>query len=171
MAHSNSNSKYYSFWQAGYGISVSITKEQAVEMQELAKDYFPDEFGGILIGKYAADFSEAFIEGFLTTSKIKNSSSRFTRYAQELNQKLDQVHRQSGGETHYLGEWHSHPIGQAIPSHIDKKAMTDIANDPKIETSTPILLIMGNLRQNPELSCYIHKLGSLLETSPEKFFL
>lgn len=43
----------------------------------------------------------------------------------------------------FVGDWHTHPNGPALPSRRDRKAAGQLANDPDYGTPTPVIAIVA----------------------------
>lgn len=124
-------------------------------MQALADAHSPNEFGGILIGHYAPDKRMAHLTAVIPAKAYQASPTRFERRAELLNEYLENLREATQGQTHYLGEWHTHPNQRAFPSQLDRKALSDIAADPQVEIANPLLIIIGAHHGKPECSCYV----------------
>jgi JAB domain-containing protein similar to deubiquitination enzymes len=62
-----------------------------------------------------------------------------------------------GSPQHYVGEWHSHPMGGAHPSSTDVNSGMDIARDEDVPCNEIISLILGNINSStPDLSVSVY---------------
>ncbi|WP_158611843.1 Mov34/MPN/PAD-1 family protein [Guyparkeria sp. SCN-R1] len=113
------------------------------------------ETGGILIGYYRN--GEAIITE--VTSPPPDSKSgwfRFERGTRGVKSYLEEKWAADPREF-YLGEWHSHPTQQARPSSTDHRQMQQISNDPDIDCSQPILIVVaGQAKPLPEFSVGVY---------------
>jgi len=55
------------------GLTITIDDELVKLLQECASDYYPNEFGGLLIGEYSEDKKNAFITRTILPKKFKSS--------------------------------------------------------------------------------------------------
>lgn len=102
----------------------------------------PDmETGGILVGNYYGDGVVAKItEAFLPSVDSFGSCTTFNRGTRGLSEAL--ADRWSKETSHYVGEWHYHPLGEGQPSDTDRKQMIQFAREKTMQSSVPILLIV-----------------------------
>lgn len=56
---------------------------------------------------------------------------------------IEEVHEQSGGRERWIGSWHTHPLGPAIPSLTDRRTARRIASDPAVGCPQPAMLIQA----------------------------
>ncbi|MBD3216411.1 MAG: hypothetical protein GF311_27610 [Candidatus Lokiarchaeota archaeon] len=98
---------------------------------------FPNETGGILIGRFD---SNSILIQYATDSgpMAKRSPGGFRRDGDYSQAILDRIFQESLGEFDYIGEWHSHPA-MVGPSSRDRKAMRWIARNRKYDMSFPVL--------------------------------
>jgi proteasome lid subunit RPN8/RPN11 len=148
-----------SVWLSPYAITTMLTAANSAGRRET---------GGILIGRYSsrgwiADVVEA-------TPKPKGSRSGwfwFQRSSTGLATLLEERWRNG---LHYLGEWHSHPGGQPVPSGLDIRAMRAIACDGSYCCPAPILVILGSANSIWSFSATLFREGQIvdLERCPRK---
>lgn len=124
------------------GLSLLISDILLREIESLARKYYPNEHGGLLLGSYNTDSKEASITALIKPRKFEGNKMSFTRGPEGLNGIIKKAYEKTKGTTIYIGEWHSHPDCPAIPSSVDKDTIRQIANDPLIMVSTPIMLIV-----------------------------
>ena len=115
--------------------------------------HFPQETGGILVGRVEGDC--AFIQHATGPGPHANHAlTKFKRdghYSQEVLNKLIQ---DSSGTLDYIGEWHSHPV-KSNPSSVDITSMKWIAGNPQYAVTEPIMLLCyGSGLNRWELQCY-----------------
>lgn len=115
--------------------------------------HFPDETGGILVGK--TESSHVSIQRAIGAGPgAYHSPGRFKRDGDFSQEVLDALVRELRGEFDYVGEWHSHPI-HSKPSITDIKSMKWVATNPKYATTEPIMLLCTNDDVNSwHLRCY-----------------
>lgn len=124
-----------------------------------AESEYPNENGGMLVGRYSEDNHTVYIEDIVVPVEKVTGRFRFTRSAKGL-EKVWEGYDEKG--LRYVGEWHSHPNGAAEYSHVDLEAMVEIEREVSIEN--PILLIVSvrNHRYGAE-KFYCYKNNDLLE--------
>lgn len=117
-----------------------VPNRAAALLEGYARASYPEETGGILIGRHdGLHITVTHIVG--PGPQATHKPGRFWRDGQHAKRELDRIYAKTGGETDYIGEWHSHPIS-GPPSTIDKATMRCISNDPAYGIATPILIIM-----------------------------
>jgi integrative and conjugative element protein (TIGR02256 family) len=124
------------------GLSLNIDDKLLTEIVEAGRKYYPNEFGGFLIGNYSEDFKELNITDTILPNKHKASRYLFERDAARIDHKLKQFYLETP-KKYYVGEWHTHPNNLPIPSNTDSNAMVSIANHDKVSINNPALLIIG----------------------------
>lgn len=110
---------------------------------ESSREY-PNETGGILIGKFNENENYVLIE-YATASGpgAQFSPSHFRRDGDYSQMLLDEIVTKSDGEYDYIGEWHSHPV-KSGPSARDRAAMRWIAKNSKYAIKQPIMGLCTN---------------------------
>ncbi|MEG9302886.1 MULTISPECIES: Mov34/MPN/PAD-1 family protein [Psychrobacter] len=103
--------------------------------------HYPKEYGGFLIGKYSNDFKTLYIEQSITAEIFKSSRVEFTRESNYLKSEFEKLFINKG--LYYVGEWHTHPDGEAWYSSTDLSAMISIAREKNVKIDNPILLILS----------------------------
>lgn len=115
---------------------------------------YPNESGGILIGKYSSDLKTAIIYSITDApSDSKMGKTWFKRGVNGLQELLNRKWVKS--QQFYLGEWHFHPNGTPIPSQTDIQEMRKISKNHNYNCPEPILLIASNYNEHWELGEYI----------------
>jgi integrative and conjugative element protein (TIGR02256 family) len=127
--------------------------------------HYPNEFGGLLIGKYSDNFKTCVIETTVLPIKYKSSRYSFERGRDGLKKML-KVFYNSEPSLIYVGEWHTHTDNTSTPSDIDKLAMRKIEEHLDIGISSPLLIIIGLDKNHYEAGFYIqyHKIMYKYET-------
>jgi integrative and conjugative element protein (TIGR02256 family) len=78
------------------------------------------EAGGILLGRYLLEGDDIVVDQItLPTTRDRRSRYRFYRHHKAHQDIIDRVWHASAGTCTYLGEWHTHPEAQPIPSPVD----------------------------------------------------
>jgi integrative and conjugative element protein (TIGR02256 family) len=97
------------------------------------------ETGGPLVGYVAeGDFVIVRAVGVPVATRRRTT---FQPQHRAVDQILAEQHRRSGGHLRYLGSWHSHPSGSALPSPTDRRTAKNIAQEPAVELPSPLQLI------------------------------
>ncbi len=143
-------------------LSLLIDEKFVVKIASLATEYYPREIGGFFIGKYIEDNKTAIITDIRTPAKFTNGITHFYRDTHDLNKYLLELQK-SNTELLYLGEWHSHPNGVAIPSNIDRNMMLKIAGDSNSKIQNPILGIISIIRKQSDIEFYVVHNGEILK--------
>ncbi len=129
--------------------------------------HFPNETGGILIGK--VDHGKVIIQKATGPGPTAHHTpARFKRDGEFSQQVLEAAVQDSGGKYDYIGEWHSHPFNSE-PSLVDTKAMKWIATNEKYAISEPVLLLCIAVGFHKwEVRCYslVRKRLKLLKSIP-----
>jgi integrative and conjugative element protein (TIGR02256 family) len=105
---------------------------------------FKHEAGGVLLGRYIKDSKDIIID--LATqpqSKDKRSRFRFFRKQEEHQAIVEQVWKESEGTCNYLGEWHTHPEPNPVPSSVDVKTWIRQVRETKFQGDCLYSVIVG----------------------------
>lgn len=102
------------------------------------------EIGGILMGEHVE--RETFRICDFTIQRDGGTWFTFVRRVQKsLKQSLRQFfekNKHNYTKFNYLGEWHSHPSFNLIPSLQDRQSMFDIVNNPEVGANFVVLLLV-----------------------------
>ena len=79
-------------------------------------------------------------------------NSYFYRSFKIANKIINQAFQESNGTVLYLGEWHTHPVDNPIPSPTDKTSIENIYNTANLSVNVIIYLIIG--RSSIYYGCY-----------------
>jgi integrative and conjugative element protein (TIGR02256 family) len=142
------------------GLTITIDDELVKLLQECASDYYPNEFGGLLIGEYSEDKKNAFITRTILPKKFKSSRHKFERETEDLKEELIDYFHLTPSLT-YVGEWYSHPDGPSVPSETDLKALENIVRYEEVFIDNPILLIISISKQSFVLGFYVYVNGKI----------
>lgn len=106
------------------------------------------EAGGILLGQYFPKKNLVRI-CFATRpgGKDKRARCSFERDAARSTRLAGIMWGKSGGEILYLGEWHTHPEADPIPSWVDRNSMMKQLRESSVVTPGLVLIIAGK-REN-----------------------
>lgn len=102
------------------------------------------EAGGILLGKVKLDYSEyEIVDISEPCSKDKRSKYGFIRNKENAQKIINEAFEKSNGVIQYMGEWHTHPELNPIPSNTDKKLLDECFKNKNIPRKI-FMLILGN---------------------------
>ena len=121
-------------------LQLNFSEKLISDLSEIAIKAYPNEIGGLLIGKYSADLKSLNVTEFLLPTNYHSSPISFIRNIDSLISKLKALFSVN---KHYIGEWHTHPDGSSQYSTTDLNAMINIANTDSVSIENPILLIVA----------------------------
>lgn len=150
----------YKVYKNSTGLRVKLPESIYEEVQKCIEKFYPNECGGIFVGTID-NGNTAVISEMMLPKKFRSTPIYFVRVADLLNKWLEKIFQRDGGNTIYLGEWHSHPNGSPYPSNTDLKAMEDIANNNDVRISTPLLLIVAYNGEVYKEKIYIYQENNL----------
>jgi integrative and conjugative element protein (TIGR02256 family) len=100
------------------------------------------EIGGLLLGEDLGD--ELFSVVDISVQRSGGTHSCFIRNPSDHKAQLEKFFAQTGNNYarfNYLGEWHSHPSFEPIPSGTDLRTMQSIIEDPDVGVNFLVLLV------------------------------
>lgn len=106
------------------------------------------EIGGVVVGEHLED--ETFRITDVSIQTAYGTRTRFERDPVYHADFLAKFFERTGEEYtrfNYLGEWHSHPSFEPIPSRDDVTTMQSIVDDPAVGVNFAVLLIV---RKDPQ---------------------
>jgi len=122
-------------------ILVKVGKDAYDSMVATCRKSPNRETGGILVGKYSNGGTTAKImEALPPTVDSVRTSSTFSRGIHGLSKALFSRWGKTG--SHYIGEWHYHPLGKGEPSGRDTSQMIDFAREESMQSPVPIMAIV-----------------------------
>jgi integrative and conjugative element protein (TIGR02256 family) len=162
----------HSVWRPPDGeYTVTIERPCFDAMQRLAREHYPREVGTSLVGGYSDDGYRAWVTGLAPlTPDSRGTRNTFYRGALGLREFFRGLFTSSRGRTHYVGDWHSHPDGPALPSPTDDHNALSIARDSKAQCPECLLVILGGNSTAPDLGVFVYsrKRGRIvLSAEPE----
>ncbi|MEC1743308.1 ribosomal-processing cysteine protease Prp [Schinkia azotoformans] len=100
------------------------------------------ESGGILLGKV---YKDLIVVDTISEPSIEDQSGRyfFKRDVQKAQKIIKVAWEKSRGERIYLGEWHTHPEDNPIPSSDDSKLINNMLKDSHMEIDFLVMVIIG----------------------------
>lgn len=128
----------------GRGETVRLTPLGLARLHELAWKSFPNETGGVLLGRRTeADGLGASVEHIVGPGpSARHERARFVPDSRWQAHEVEALWRQDQG-LQYLGDWHTHPGGSAIPSAMDKDALGAIAAFADARQAAPVMVILA----------------------------
>jgi integrative and conjugative element protein (TIGR02256 family) len=123
---------------------VWISGDSAELMIRLSREGYPHETGGVLVG-HASPYGLVVTHATGAGPDAEQRQSTFRRDGEFTQEAVDGIFAATGGQSDYLGEWHSHPW-PAGPSVMDRQAMAWISRSPVYRTPEPLLVIVQRSR-------------------------
>jgi integrative and conjugative element protein (TIGR02256 family) len=123
---------------------VHIGENLVRAMEREAERHYPNETGGVLLG-YADPEDEAHIRVTAQIGpgpKAKHEPFRFEPDAGWQERRIAELYEESGRVITYLGDWHSHPRGDRVPSSIDRYTAREIARCAAARLPHPLIMIL-----------------------------
>ena len=126
-------------------IGVTLTEQCLQEARRLCSAAYPQETGGILVGRYSGDRNVAHIlQAAEPPTDSRFGRSWFARGVQGIRNQLSALWNQPKNQRqYYLGEWHFHPDGSPEPSPQDRSEMLAISLHSPTQCPEPVLLILA----------------------------
>lgn len=105
----------------------------------------PDETGGVLIGHFDLLRRRVYVvDSIPSPSDSREARTSYIRGVYGLLEAARDVEKNSAGQLHYIGEWHSHPAGFGCnPSGADRELFRWIGEVMRAEGLPPVMLITG----------------------------
>jgi integrative and conjugative element protein (TIGR02256 family) len=100
------------------------------------------EIGGLLLGEHIGDETFRLVD--VTVQRSGGSSAHFIRDPAQHQMRLDSFFAETGRDFtryNYLGEWHSHPSFQPLPSSKDISTMQALVENAKVGVNFAVLII------------------------------
>ncbi len=101
------------------------------------------EIGGLLMGEHIAEDTFRVVE--ISVQTLQGTHSTFERDPDEHRAQLAEFFARTGADYtrfNYLGEWHSHPSFEPLPSSKDMQTMRSIVGDPRVGVNFAVLIIV-----------------------------
>ncbi|WP_410511763.1 Mov34/MPN/PAD-1 family protein [Paenibacillus sp. BR2-3] len=127
-----------------FGKMEVIINEEVLRIFESYRQVRKDqhESGGILLGRVYMD--RIVIEHVSEPSETDRSGRCFfERDVKTAQQIVDKNWEESGGQIIYLGEWHTHPEAVPHPSLTDRKLISSMIRDSRMEIDFLFIVIIG----------------------------
>lgn len=139
-------------------LNVSVSRESLQRMMDLVKEKSGIETGGVLAGMSDKEGNIIITHASGPGPKALHTKMTFEKDIEFCQNFLDNLFESSGGTALYVGEWHSHPEDDNMPSGIDIKSLSEIALQKEYLTVNPAMIIFST-EGTP--SCSIHPAGKL----------
>lgn len=142
------------FYSDDIGLSIEIRKELLNFLSNEGIKHSPNEFGGLLIGRYIENSKTCLIKSTILPKRYKSTRYDFERGKSGLKKKLHEYYH-SEPRLFYVGEWHTHNNHSIAPSSIDMIAMQKLEESANLGIFSPLLLIIGLNIDNYLVGFYI----------------
>jgi integrative and conjugative element protein (TIGR02256 family) len=137
-------------------LKVSISSEVLQLMKNLVIEKDKIETGGVLAGSLDQEGNIRITHASKPGPNAVHARTEFKKDVLFCQKFLDDLYQESGKETVYMGEWHSHPDKNNKPSGLDIKSLSEIGLQKEYLTVNPAMIIFSNAG-NP--SCTVHPAG------------
>ena len=102
------------------------------------------EAGGVLIGRLVTDAVDLMVDTATVPARSDlRQRFRFFRKASSAQGQVDRAWVSSSGTQNYLGEWHSHPEDDPLPSPMDVENWHRIVSSASFEQAFLLFVIVG----------------------------
>ena len=116
---------------------------KAKRLQRELKRAGAQEIGGLLMGEHVQD--EVFRIADVSIQRSGGTNVCFIRHPEKHRHDLDAFFARTEKDYerfNYLGEWHSHPSFEPLPSNTDIATMQSISEDPTVGAHFVVLMIV-----------------------------
>lgn len=135
------------------GLEIVLDDNLLSELIKIGMQHFPKEIGGFLIGYYSNNNKTLYVTDTILPIKYKSTKDEFIRETEGIMDILTEFYNKEISKI-YIGEWHTHPNSEPIPSLTDMASILKIEEQNIIKENNPILLIMGNLNKIVKTKIY-----------------
>lgn len=109
-----------------------------------ADDKIPNETGGLLFGYWVEQFREVVVTSVVGPGPgAEHHRSRFVPDDKYQEEELARLYQQHGRLQTYLGDWHTHPVGPAYLSKLDRRTLSKIASFQSARIPCPVMVVMS----------------------------
>lgn len=129
------------FYQDETNLTLTVESKVLKSIEQVSRKYYPNEFGGILMGTYLNSYSDLVISDIIIPDIYKSSPTKFEPDHKDLNTKAKEYFKLFDDKVIYIGDWHSHPNGSNHFSQTDFNSIRDVAKSKAVNIKNPILLI------------------------------
>jgi len=128
-----------------YNISIHIHPSIIDTIRCYSQGAFDFEAGGILLGKKLIDSEDYTISELTRPNQFdKRTRFGFLRSKKAAQHVINQRWRNSKGIVNYLGEWHTHPFANPMPSMTDQILLNTIAKEKSCVFTHYFMFILGS---------------------------
>lgn len=142
------------FQNKQHGLSIQLENDLYLDLSQKAISAYPNETGGLLVGKYNAKQDCVTIFRSLVPTKIESNRTSYHRSVEGME---DEWRKLADEGLYYVGEWHSHPGGSAMFSSCDETALRSLQKEEGIVIKKPVMIILStdkNKVRNIGVYCY-----------------
>lgn len=125
------------------GLKIVIRPEVITEINRYYHNNFNYEVGGILFGKFSRENKVIEIMEVCQVKSSFFSKILYKRDVKKAQRIIDKRWYETNGVLNYVGEWHTHPGMQAVPSVVDKNSLREIMMMVQDVLPGIVLLIAG----------------------------
>src|SRR5665647_1501067 len=113
------------------------------------------ETGGVLLG-YATETEWVVGAVVGPGPDASHWATGFTPDAEWQAERIAELYEASGRRLQYLGDWHTHPAGSAVPSKLDRRTLRRIAHSSAARCPRPLMAILaGSSDESWTLGSYV----------------
>lgn len=123
------------------------------------QDSKSSESGGLLFADFC--FPEIIVK-LATKPNNKDICSRFS-FIPCRNIQRKTIYDKFKTNLHYIGEWHTHPILNPMPSNLDINSMKETFIKSKHELNFLLMIIVGSSKDNLRLWCSLHNAKEMIQ--------
>jgi integrative and conjugative element protein (TIGR02256 family) len=102
-----------------------------------------NERGGVLLGEIFLNNSTILVTHIIESQKAKTKRYGFLMNVDEVQKTINDIWETSEGHITYLGDWHTHPEAQPLPSFKDKITFRKNYFGTHVDQSLLIYIIVG----------------------------
>lgn len=122
---------------------VILPRDISEQLTDALRKAGQQEIGGILMGEHLS--GQTFKISEITIQRNRGTFASFERLFSGFSSALKGFFRKTSYDFtrfNYLGEWHSHPSFDVIPSARDSATMREIVSDPTVGANFVVLMIV-----------------------------
>ena len=125
---------------------IAVVDEGLMAELRAARDKkLPNETGGVLLGTIDLARRVVYVVDFVASPPDSEEwPTCYIRGATGLKEQVERIYKITGGQLHYVGEWHSHPKGYSpYPSADDVKVFTWITEALDVDDLPGVMMIVA----------------------------
>ena len=143
-------------------LKIIVNNEILSNIRRYYRSNIKYETGGILLGKFNKENRVIEITEIYELKTSLFSRILYKRSARKAQKIIDRRWHQTNGAINYIGEWHTHPNMQAIPSSTDINSLKEITEKVKGILPGTILIIAG---KDEKINLIVQK-GNVIRIKP-----